>query len=544
MYRLLIIDDEDVIVDGMADLFQEQTDMDLEVCRAYDVLEAIEWLEQTKIDVVLSDIQMPGLSGLQLQQRIMEYWPRCKVIFLTGYNEFAYIHEAMRNGSFDYVLKTETDEVILESVKKAIVKLDEEMEMQSALQKTTQLLQRALPYIQKEYLRDLLQGESYALGSMDRQFAQMSISLQPSNPVLLVVGRIDEWTENLNAFDRALILYAVHNISEELLGASTRVAFTDYERFRMVWLIQPKTDAEHGWEQTYRFVQGTLEQLQKTCRQLLKIKLSLISASRCCEWAELPARFIMIKRMFGYGLGLGEELLLTDQAYETEHGQLEQVKSPLQTYLWIDLKNDLESGRREAYFASFDAMTALLSASDEQTEKARTEWYYTLVAIYISILNYNSVRRMAAEQMDLDKLTKMQAHSHWSSAFDYLRELAEVIFAHRYEGQTSSENDVIARIKGYIGKNLHDDLSLTRLSDIVSLNPSYLSRLYKHHTGEALTETIKQARLQKSKELLRQPGVRINEISERVGFLSERSFYRFFKSMTNLTPQDYRELQK
>lgn len=544
MYRLLIIDDEDVIVDGMADLFQEQTDMELEVCRAYDVLEAIEWLEQTKIDIVLSDIQMPGLSGLQLQQRIMEYWPRCKVIFLTGYNEFAYIHEAMRNGSFDYVLKTETDEVILESVKKAIVKLDEEMEMQSALQKTTQLLQRALPYIQKEYLRDLLQGESYALGSLDRQFAQMSISLQPSNPVLLVVGRIDEWTENLNAFDRALILYAVHNISEELLGASTRVAFTDYERFRMVWLIQPKTDAEHGWEQTYRFVQGTLEQLQKTCRQLLKIKLSLISASRCCEWAELPVRFVMIKRMFGYGLGLGEELLLTDQAYETEHGQLEQVKSPLQTYLWIDLKNDLESGRREAYFASFDAMTALLSASDEQTEKARTEWYYTLVAIYISILNYNSVRRMAAEQMDLDKLTKMQAHSHWSSAFDYLRELAEVIFAHRYEGQTSSENDVIARIRSYIGKNLHDDLSLTRLSDIVSLNPSYLSRLYKHHTGEALTETIKQARLQKSKELLRQPGVRINEISERVGFLSERSFYRFFKSMTNLTPQDYRELQK
>lgn len=544
MYRLLIIDDEDVIVDGMADLFQEQTDMELEVCRAYNVLEAIEWLEQTKIDIVLSDIQMPGLSGLQLQQRIREYWPRCKVIFLTGYNEFAYIHEAMRNGSFDYVLKTETDEVILESVKKAIAKLDEEMEMHSTLQRTTQLLQRALPYIQKEYLRDLLQGESYALGNMDQQFVQLSISLQPSNPVLLVVGRIDEWTENMNVFDRALILYAVHNISEELLGVSTRVAFTDYERFRMVWLIQPKADAEHSWEQTYRFVQGTLEQLQKTCRQLLKIKLSLISASRCCEWAELPARFIMIKRMFGYGLGLGEELLLTDQAYETEHDRLDQVKSPLQTYLWIDLKNDLEAGRREAYFASFDAMTALLSTSDEQTEKARTEWYYTLVAIYISILNYNSVRRIAAEQMDLDKLTKLQAHNHWSSAFDYLRELAEVIFAHRYEGQTSSENDVIARIKSYIGENLHDDLSLTRLSDIVSLNPSYLSRLYKHHTGEPLTETIKQARLQKSKELLRKPGVRMNEISERVGFLSERSFYRFFKSMTNLTPQDYRELQK
>ncbi|WP_018759640.1 response regulator transcription factor [Paenibacillus terrigena] len=544
MYRLLIIDDEDVIVDGMADLFQEQTDMELEVYRAYNVLMAIDWLKQTKIDIVLSDIQMPGITGLQLQQRIMELWPRCKVIFLTGYNEFTYIHEAMRNGSFDYVLKTETDETIIGSVKKAIAKLDEEIDMHSTLQKTTLLLQRALPYIQKEYLRDILQGESYALGNLHNQFTQLSISLHPSKPVLLVVGRVDEWREGLSTFDRALIIYAVQNISEELLGVSTRVAFTDYERFRMVWFIQPKSDSADSWDQILRFVQGTLEQIQHTIRQLLKIKLSIIVASKPCEWEELPIRFITIKRLFGYGLGLGQELLLTDQAYGTDHGRFEPVKSPLQTHLWIDLKNDLEAGRREAYLAAFDGITALLAAQNEQTEKARTEWYYTLVVIYISILNYSSVLRLAAEQMDLDKLTKLQAHKTWSSAFDYLRELAELIFNHRSEGHTNSENDVITKIKKYIHEYLNGDLSLTRLSDFVSLNPSYLSRLYKHHSGESLTETIKQVRLQKSKELLRNPGIRMSDISERVGFLSERSFYRFFKSITNLTPQEYRELQK
>ncbi|MDR9855487.1 response regulator [Paenibacillus sp. VCA1] len=544
MYRLLIIDDEDVIVDGMADLFQEQVDMELEVYRAYNVLEAIDWLKQTKIDIVLSDIQMPGITGLQLQQRIMELWPRCKVIFLTGYNEFTFIHEAMRNGSFDFVLKTETDETIIGSVKKAIAKLDEEMVMHSTLQKTTLLLQRALPYIQKDYLRDILQGESYALGNRHSQFTQLSISLDPSKPVLLVVGRVDEWREGLSTFDRALIIYAVQNISEELLGVSTRVAFTDYERFRMVWLIQPKSDAEDSWDQILRFVQGTLEQIQHTSRQLLKIKLSIIVCSKPCGWEELPIRYITIKRLFGYGLGLGQELLLTDQAYGTDHDRFEPVKSPLQTHLWIDLKNDLEAGRREAFLAAFDGITALLAAQDEQTEKARTEWYYMLVVIYISILNYNSVLRLAAEQMDLDKLTMMQAHKTWSSAFDYLRELAELIFNHRSEGQTNSENDVITKIKKYIHEYVNGDLSLTRLSDFVSLNPSYLSRLYKHHTGESVTETIKQVRLQKSKELLRNPDIRMSDISERVGFLSERSFYRFFKSITKLTPQEYRELQK
>lgn len=547
MYRLLIIDDEDVIVDGMAVLFQEQTDMELEVCRAYNVLEAIDWLKQTKFDIVLSDIQMPGITGLELQQRIMEIWPRCKVIFLTGYNEFTYIHEAMRNGSFDYILKTETDEVIIGSVKKAIVELEEEMEMHSTLQKTTHLLQRALPYIQKEYLRDILQGESYALDNLRNQFSQLSISLEPSKPVLLVVGRVDEWREGLSTFDRALIMYAAQNISEELLGVSTRVAFTDYERFRMLWFIQPKSDDEDSWDQLHRFVQGTLEQVQQTCKQLLKIKLSLISASQPCEWRELPNRFIHIKRMFGQGLGLGQELLLTDQAYtldSTDQSRLDSVINPLQTHLWIDLKNDLEAGRFEAYMAAFDEITVLLAAQDEQSEKARTEWYYTLVAIYLSVLNDSSVLHQAAEQMDLDKLTKMQAHETWSSAFEYLRELAELIFTHRLKGHANSENGIITKIKKYIYEFLDGDLSLTCLSNFVSLNPSYLSRLYKHHTGESLTETIKQARLQKSKELLRNPSIRMTDISECVGFLSERSFYRFFKSITNLTPQEYRELQK
>ena len=77
-------------------------------------------LNQTKIDVVLSDIRMPGISGLDLQDEIMKRWPNCKVIFLTGYNEFELVQKAVREGAVNYILKTEGDEEILDSVKKAI----------------------------------------------------------------------------------------------------------------------------------------------------------------------------------------------------------------------------------------------------------------------------------------------------------------------------------------------------------------------------------------------------------------------------------------
>ncbi len=89
MRRILIVDDEPFIVNGLAGMMKEATELDLEVYKAESAEEAIDWLERTAIDIVLTDINMPGMDGLELQQIIVKQWPRCKVIFLTGHTEFA-----------------------------------------------------------------------------------------------------------------------------------------------------------------------------------------------------------------------------------------------------------------------------------------------------------------------------------------------------------------------------------------------------------------------------------------------------------------------
>lgn len=107
MYRVLIIDNEPVIVNGIYNLFLDLDHVELGVLKAYSASEALALLAKHTVDIVFADIQMPGMNGLELQQAIMKSWPRCKVVFLTGYNEFSYVQTAMRNGGFDYVLKTE-----------------------------------------------------------------------------------------------------------------------------------------------------------------------------------------------------------------------------------------------------------------------------------------------------------------------------------------------------------------------------------------------------------------------------------------------------
>lgn len=126
MYRLLIVDDLPIIVDGLLELFNETDHLQLEVMKAYSGEEALEVLSHHRIDIVISDIKMPGLEGIELLREIKSQWPACKVIFLTGYNDFHYAKSAITYGGFDYILKVESDEKIIQSVERAIEKIEEE----------------------------------------------------------------------------------------------------------------------------------------------------------------------------------------------------------------------------------------------------------------------------------------------------------------------------------------------------------------------------------------------------------------------------------
>jgi len=103
-------------------------------------------------------------------------------------------------------------------------------------------------------------------------------------------------------------------------------------------------------------------------------------------------------------------------------------------------------------------------------------------------------------------------------------------------------NKVISNINKYIEENLQDDISLVRLAEIVHFNPSYLSRLYKQTTGKTLSEYIKEVKIKKAMEMLKQDEIKIYEIADSIGFKNPSYFTRFFKSITNMTPQEYRDL--
>ncbi len=291
MNRLLIVDDEPLIVNSICHLLQEDG-LEAEMIRAYNAYEALEAMRRTRIDLVISDIHMPGLSGIEMHERMRKQWPYSQMIFLTGYNEFEYAQRAIQaGGTVDYLLKNQNDEALLAAVRKALEAIEAN---DSIVQRSVQAagrLQVALPALQREVLLKALRGELREPGEMRRQLARAEIGLEPERRVALMLARVDEWEQTAasQTADRELLLYACRNIMAEYLGTSVEQAAVTLEDDRLLWIVQPASHAEEpGAAQAEADLLSRLpsiaEAVQEACARWLRVPLSFALAAHPCDW--------------------------------------------------------------------------------------------------------------------------------------------------------------------------------------------------------------------------------------------------------------------
>jgi len=548
MYRLLIVDNEEYVVNGLVELFGPDRHPDLETTGAYSAAEALNAMMTTRMDIVITDIRMPGMTGLELQKIIASRWPYCKVIILSGYNDFEYAQEAIRGGSVNYILKTETDDVIVEAVYRAIEKIREEQEARNVVEETRKQLRQALPALQRDYLESLLIGDKQALQALDSQLEQLAVPLSADKPLFVAVGKIDEWPAGLSHYSRSLMLYAVRNISNEYLSLSTMHFSFVYDRYRIVWLIQSK--AEPWIEQlrndsmaamTSHFVYGTFECIQSSCLDLLQLPLSFAIGSRPVEWPELGEELdqllARVKSPVTKQLLLMEENAKPESDLERVHSlQPEVFKHYEHLSYCLDHRNKEEFGRKLRF---------LLDIGDRARRSQQPMVCVQIASSVLSILfGYLGKLRVAEWPPAIAEIKRSYESGRlddWESQREQLLTMAEYVFQEHVHAEENEENRIVQSIHAYLAANLGGDLSLKTMALAIGHNPSYLSRLYKQKAGKGLSETIMELKLDKAKQLLAEPQYRIQDISKAVGFLSDHYFYRFFKKAMRMTPQEYRE---
>jgi two-component system, response regulator YesN len=541
MHKLLIVDDEQPIVDWLHGLFSELVHLDLDIAKATNGREVLSLLRSTRIDVVLADIRMPEMDGLQLMKAITEAWPDCKVVFLTGYSEFEYVYAAIQRPGVRYLLKTEEDAQIIKAVEDCIREIEEGYGKAAWIDAARRKIGMAMPLLQQEYLTALLQGDRSALPVLQDQLRDLELPLDAGRPLLALLGRVDDLPPRITRADRSRILYDMRNAVEHGLPPGIPRASVMLDALYTLWLAQPE---ESSWERARLVIKESLETVQATCREALHVGMSFAFAREACRWEELAERYRGLRQLLNGSVGSESSVIISGadmHALLQAPSGAAPAGSPFPPGTAAAMEICLEQGQQTQYFELFAEMKGCLEASMSMRHVPALEAFFSLSLRLLSSMSRWGIVGEVALAMDVEGLTHADRFSAWGEAADYLRRVSLAIFRARSRGQEERGRTTVSKIKRYIMGHLSEDISLAKLADLAYFNPSYLSRLFKQVTGTNLSEHIQRVRLERALELLADPGMKVQDIAAAVGFASPAYFARFFKKITHLTPQEYRD---
>lgn len=533
MLRLLIVDDEPLTADGLYEMLTDVPDLDLDLYKTTSAEEAISRLSRTKMDIVLSDIRMPEMDGLQLQQWIQARWPRCKVIFLTGIRDIQYAQHVLRNGGVDYILKTEGDEAILRSIRQAASTIFEEMRNEEVLIRAKGQLKEVLPMLRREWFTALLEQGELPTGTLSDRLQELDTPLSPDLNIILVCGRVDRWKEDYRISDQTLLLYAAQNIAEEYMERANMLPVMLGGSY-FVWLIQSKSANEMPWEEMVPYVQGTLESIQHTCKEMLSVPVSFICHERPLAWKEISKTYKLLKQNLILGLGSGEEMILLFREQDKETSV-----SDVSGLILTRIENTFEMGQEQL----FQDLIGELFQRVPNRFFVYAQAYYAVAVILLNQWNkmYRSgIAPDAIAEPMIGRLLEINSHTTKEQALQFLIHMGRDIFRQGKQEKDERTTRIIQKLNKYIAEHLNKDLSLAILADAVYLNPSYLSNLYKTFTGSNISDYITELRVERAKRLLTESHAKVQEIALEVGFDTAGYFSRFFKKHVGVTPQEFR----
>lgn len=385
MYRLLIVDDEEIITDSLYETFARHMPDRLDVCKAYSATEALSWMRRSRIDIVLTDIRMPGMSGLELTERIQSSWPNCRVIFLTGHSDFDYAYRAFQMSNVRYLLKTEGYDKVLSVVENVMEEIRQSHSMLDLLERSREVNSQLAVIQQEQYLRKLLQDCTAITSSplvMQDELTKRDICLQVDSPVYLILGRFNNPPET--GMELTQLQESVRIIGSSLMHEYTVYASVTDHYGDTIWLIQPKQEQEMANDKLVRFLEGTLELVQEACMESLGVSVAFSLSGRSCNWSELTKQYERLRLLQWMKIGDGVSMVLTDRRNDLPAGI---PKESMRISNRIEIMSGyLETGRIQPFYDSFEELAGELLQQDITMERA-IETYYHLALLLHSTMS-------------------------------------------------------------------------------------------------------------------------------------------------------------
>lgn len=536
MYDLLIVDDESIAVRAI-ERGIDWSDLDIgRIYTAGDFEDAVEVLSSHPIQILITDIEMPGQNGIRLLEYVHRYFPRIRAVVTTGHSQFEYIQKALQYRTLDYLLKPLDFKQLKSIVARAIEELNHEREMESLhrfYEESQQQWQRNLPILEDRFWQDVLNHRiRLSPDNIRATIDSYQIRLHPDLNLLPILISIELWHRPFSASEEETLEYALRKAAEELILRDDVQGRSVHDRngTNVLLIYLPDESDPVPMQQLADRCRAFIE----TCREMLYCSVSCYIGDRCMI-EQVPYHFQQLLRV--------ERNNVTEMqtvCFAAMH-KIREVPIDIKLPAFDEWQTMLETGRREDFIQAHDEWFHALAESGSATPETLRAFCigFMNIIFQVSSLHGISLSELPVFSDDDDLYAhcrSIQTLSIWSS------QLSEQLWARCQQlGRNTLRSPAIETTVTYINEHLDDDLSLESIAKLVHLNPAYLSRLFKKEMDISMSEYIIQARIARAKDMLRSPDVKISSIAASVGYTHFSHFAKMFKRIVGMTPHEYRK---
>ncbi len=543
MLRLLIAEDEAVFLEGLVESV-DWASIGVEVCgTATNGGDALALAEELQPDLLLTDIRMPRMDGLELVETLVKHQQNVACILLTGYGDFHYALKAMRLGVSDYLVKPCRPAELIAVFQKVIEKLLQKREMEDDLSGLRRRLQENEEAAKRKHLLQWLKSPKSSAGRKELIGKYRMVIGQA--PYWAAALRID--AKSLRRLDYGqsemdLLRYAAVNIAYETLHA-------EYPQIEITYDDRDLFVVSSGAEYSVPKLRRALIRLQHNLNGFLRLTVSIgVSGSfasmdqlhDACEQS-LEALETSFFKGTGHIYFVSQEGKPEEADADSEHGDSakknEATLEHLEQLLIDYMKNGLHANALttvEQWFAYFQRESSAYSHKEIRLHTL------SLLARFMQLSKEMDVRDSPWKNQ-LVELAERVNHAETLEELDGLVSLALKQWVEATRSEHAPKRKVEQALELIFQHYNSSELSLSFVAQSIFVSPSYLSTLFKQETGMNFLDYVHQYRIERAKPVLLSGQMKIYQIAREIGYFDEAHFTRTFKKWTGKSPSQFQK---
>ena len=534
--KVFLVEDEMVIRRGIKNSIDWEKEGYIFCGEASDGELAYPMIIKEKPDILITDIRMPFMDGLELCKLVKKELPNIKILILSGYDEFDYAKEAIRLGVTEYLLKPISSGKLLEALNGVSESIRREKEDKDLVRKYMEEMRENTEHEKQKFFEQMIAGNLSMADALETgKKYEMNLSAGMYNLLLFRFTLGEENRKSGELLGEAE--YAIEKLTERL-----EYVF-EFQRGVEGWAFLLMADDEEQMSERVKELSKDLEEIMKNystiayfggigqpVARLRELEESFREAERA-----LAARFTMeLNRIISVeDIRMAQNVDTLDDIEITSFGEIEKTRTMLEKFLNNGAEDEID-----------EFVDVYINELPEENLKSVLMRQYIIMDAYIVMMSFcEKIEGIEGEMQAQSEELKnsMKTSQTLEEIKNYIRMLLKKIIGVRDTISGRRYSDIIEIAKDQIRKTyMSDEISLNTIAAEVGMSPSYFSSIFNKEMGKTFVEYLTEIRMDRAKELLMCSSMKTSEIGYEVGYKDPHYFSYIFKKTQNCTPKEFR----